>query len=339
MSEFSVITGRTVHDLIHEDIVGCMRVVREAYLAHDAGQTVNPSSVFLKFPSRPEARIIALPAHLADARQPLSGIKWVSSYPKNVHEGLPRASAVLILNECEHGRPFACLEASVISAARTAASAVLAAEHLHKRKKIRSLGVAGTGVIARYIYRFMLESGWEIETVHLFDKDRQAPAQFAKWARELNRSPAIVQSTDLAEWVPACEVIVFTTVASEPHVTDVRLFAHAPTVLHISLRDLAPEIVLASNNIVDDPNHALTANTSLHLAEQRTGSRDFVTGTIAGVMQGRCALAAGKPVVFSPFGLGVLDLAVGRWVYDRAVAEDRHLPLSEFFFEPAVHVA
>ena len=34
--------------------------VAEAYRAHDAGQTVNPASGFLRFPSTPDARIISL---------------------------------------------------------------------------------------------------------------------------------------------------------------------------------------------------------------------------------------------------------------------------------------
>lgn len=338
MNPFSVINGQTAHDLIHDDVAGCVRIVRETYLAHDAGLTVNPASVFLRFPHRPEARIIALPAHLGDAQQ-LSGIKWVASYPNNVHAGLPRASAVLILNECDHGRPFACLEGSVISAARTAASAVLAAEHLHPRKQVASLGVIGNGVIGRYVYQFLLSSGWQIETLYLFDSNRPSQLRFESWAKVQPRCPAIVHATSAAAAVAACELIVFTTVASQPHLLDPQTFSHAPTVLHISLRDLGPQVVLASNNIVDDPRHALTANTSLHLAEQLTGKRDFLTGTIADVLRGCCEWDSSKPTVFSPFGLGILDLAVGRWVYERAVAAGRHVPVTDFFFEPPVHVA
>ena len=90
--------------------------------------------------------------------------------------------------------------------------------------------------------------------------------------------------------------------------------------LHISLRDLAPEIVLASANVVDDVEHCLKADTSPHLAEQRTGARDFLHGTLDDVIAGRVTLPADRPVVFSPFGLGVLDLAVGKYVYDRLAA-------------------
>lgn len=57
----------------------------------------------------------------------------------------------------------------------------------------------------------------------------------------------------------------------------------------MSLRDLAPEILLGSANFVDDVEHCLKADTSPHLAEQLTGNRDFLTGTLSDVMAGRVA--------------------------------------------------
>jgi hypothetical protein len=61
---FAVVTGDTAHCVIHADLLSCQAVVADAYLAHGAGQTVCPPSQFLRFPDTPEARIIALPAHL-----------------------------------------------------------------------------------------------------------------------------------------------------------------------------------------------------------------------------------------------------------------------------------
>jgi hypothetical protein len=52
----------------------------------------------------------------------------------------------------------------------------------------------------------------------------------------------------------------------------------------------------------------LKANTSPHLVEQLTGNRDFLLGTLDDVMAGRVRVPADRPVIFSPFGLGVLDL-------------------------------
>jgi ornithine cyclodeaminase len=104
-------------------------------------------------------------------------------------------------------------------------------------------------------------------------------------------------------------------------------------VLHVSLRDLAPEIVLASTNIVDDIAHCLQADTSPHLAEQLTGNRDFLHGTLDDVLAGRVTVPADRPLVFSPFGLGVLDLAVGKYVYDEVVRCGRLHVVDDFFHE------
>jgi ornithine cyclodeaminase len=102
-------------------------------------------------------------------------------------------------------------------------------------------------------------------------------------------------------------------------------------VLHLSLRDLAPEMILAAQNFTDDVDHAVRERTSLHLTEQRTGNRDFVDGTLADLLRGRLSRHHGRPAIFSPFGLGVLDLAVGKWVHDRVVAAGRGRRESDFF--------
>jgi ornithine cyclodeaminase len=77
----------------------------------------------------------------------------------------------------------------------------------------------------------------------------------------------------------------------------------------------------------------MNADTSPHLAEKIIGNRAFVTGTLTDVMKERCKLDPTRPTIFSPFGLGVLDLAVGKWIYDRAVAANEHLNIEEFFFD------
>ena len=77
----------------------------------------------------------------------------------------------------------------------------------------------------------------------------------------------------------------------------------------------------------------MKANTSPHLAEKLSGGRSFVTGTLAQLMQGRCQVDRTRPTIFSPFGLGVLDLAVGKWVYDVALSRNEHIQVNDFFWE------
>jgi len=99
----------------------------------------------------------------------------------------------------------------------------------------------------------------------------------------------------------------------------------------VSLRDLAPEVLLGAANFVDDVDHCLKADTSPHLVEQLTGDRDFLDGTLYDVLLGRAAPPTDRSVIFSPFGLGVLDLAVGKYVYDE-VSRAGSLRLIDDFF-------
>ncbi|MEV4562817.1 2,3-diaminopropionate biosynthesis protein SbnB [Nonomuraea sp. NPDC049419] len=330
---FAVIPGAQVHRALSGDETVVIDVVRRAYELHGAGATVNPDSFFLRFPDRPSSRIIGLPASVA-GDVGVHGIKWISSFPGNVATGLPRASAVLVLNDAETGYPFACLESSIISASRTAASAALAAAELSaaRGRLPARVGFVGTGLIARYIHTYLVAGGFSFDEVGVHDLEARHARGFCDYLARAGAGKVRVCDT-AEELIRSYELVVFATVAGEPHVTDPAWLAHDPLVLHVSLRDLSPEIILSAWNVVDDVEHCMKAGTSPHLAEQLTGHRDFVAGTLYDVLTGALRPPADRPVIFSPFGLGVLDLAVAKHVYD-TVRDARELAtVPDFFHE------
>lgn len=330
---FAVISGAQVQQVLEGREKQIVDLVEATYRLHGAGHSVNPPSYFLRFADRPSSRIIALPASIG-GHVGVDGLKWISSFPENVQGGIPRASAVLILNDRDTGYPFACLESSIISATRTAASAALAADRLSRgRPRPTRVGFFGTGLIARYIHMFLAGSGWSFDEIGVHDLSADSAAGFRRYLEQSGTAGRITVRDSAEELIRCSDLVVFATVAGEPHVSDPAWFSHHPVVLHVSLRDLAPEIVLASTNIVDDVEHCLKADTSPHLAEQLTGNRDFLQGTLDDVMAGRVAVPADRPVVFSPFGLGVLDLAVGKYVYDEVVRSGELHVIDDFFHD------
>ncbi|QOV36599.1 2,3-diaminopropionate biosynthesis protein SbnB [Streptomyces ferrugineus] len=331
MLGFDVVSGTVAREVISESRKEVIGIVRDAYLAHEGGDSVNPNSYFLRFPEKPSARIIALPAYLGDGYD-VAGIKWIASFPENVERNVPRASAVLLLNDYATGYPFACLEASQISAARTAASCVLGAAQLHGSCRAARIAVVGAGVIARNILDFFVADGWDIGQFALYDQVPGYADALVSYARETLGTEA--ERTDsLESAVKGADLVVLATTAGTPYITDPHLFEPGQVVLNISLRDIAPEIILGAHNVVDDIDHCLTANTSVHLAEQSCGHRGFVDGTLAQVIEGKVRPGDGKPRIFSPFGLGVLDLAVGSFVYRNAVESGRTTGIDGFFAE------
>jgi len=332
---FAVISGAEVDRALADREGEVMKVIESAYRLHSTGVTVNPPSYFLKFPDQPTARIIALPASLG-SNAGVAGLKWISSFPENVNAGMPRASAVLILNDLATGYPFACLESSIISAARTAASAALAADHLTRhRPRPTRLGLVGTGLIARFIHRYLAATGWTFDEIRVHDTSADHARGFLGYldASAGERGGTFLREDDAEQLIRGSDLVVFATVAGAPHVTNPQWFDHNPVVLNVSLRDLAPEVILGSTNVVDDVDHCLTSATSVHLAEQLSGGRDFLDGTLAEVMDGRVTLPADRPIIFSPFGLGVLDVALGQYVYDAVCADGLLTVVEDFFHE------
>ncbi|WNF28006.1 2,3-diaminopropionate biosynthesis protein SbnB [Streptomyces sp. C11-1] len=329
---FAVVPGAQVNSVLQGREKQVIDLVEATYRLHGTGATVNPPSYFLRFPDRPDARIIALPASLG-GESGVDGLKWISSFPANIESGLPRASAVLILNDPATGYPFACLESSVISAVRTAASAALAADVLSRGRgdRPRRVGFVGTGLIARFIHTYLAAAGWDFDEVGVHDLKPEHADRFRGYV-EGGHGGRVVVHDSAESLIRASDLVVFATVAGAPHISDPGWFAHAPLVLNVSLRDLAPEIVLSAVNVVDDVEHCLKANTSVHLAEQLTGGREFLSGTLYDVMSGAVRPPAGRTLVFSPFGLGVLDLAVGSYVYDE-IDRKGELRVADGFFD------
>lgn len=328
MPDFSVLAGTDVLALLEGRENDIIELVRQAYMVHDAGNSVNPDSYFLRFPEKPDSRIIALPGYLGGPVN-TAGIKWIASFPGNVSQGMQRASAVLVLNDYQTGYPFALLEAAGINAERTAASAALAATILGVAPSA-TIGVVGAGVIARTILRYLAAVGISLMEVRCHDLDENSQRAFVDHLG--TRHHAGASPASLTEAV-ACDLVVLATTTQRPYVPATIALRPGQLLLNVSLRDLAPETLLTVNNVLDDVEHCLKAGTSPHLAEQLTGNRDFVTGTLAGVIRGEARLDPARPTVFSPFGLGILDIALGHFLYSLAVAEGRLLNIPNFFGE------
>ncbi len=326
-----ILNGREVAALLTARELEVLAVVRQAYEAHSRGLSSLPHSTFLRFPDHDRDRIIALPAFLGAEFQ-VAGLKWIASIPANIERGLERATAVILLNARETGHLQAILEGSVISKQRTAASAALGAQVLRRGRAPETIGVVGCGPIGSEIAHYLSVIWPAVTDYRLCDLRADRAAQFRDHLRA-ERGEIRCEIVDLETLLATADLVVFATTAVVPYVTTLEACRAGTTILHISLRDLQPEVILKHHNVVDDLDHVDRAQTSIHLASSLTGQRDFVHANLGDLLREQKELppnAPGQLSIFSPFGLGILDLAVAQLVYRLAQEQGVGLWLDAF---------
>jgi N-[(2S)-2-amino-2-carboxyethyl]-L-glutamate dehydrogenase len=308
-------------------------VIRDAYQAYDQGRSVVPFSSFMRPAGSDSDRFIALPAMTETA----AGLKWIASFPGNLRSGLPRASAVIVLNSPSTGYPVALLEGSLISAQRTAASAVLAALLLC-RERVTGVSLIGCGAINSEVLRFLAVACPGLTDVTLYDSDPGQARRCADACAAGVPAVAVRVAPDPAAALAEHRLVSIATTATRPHL-DLRTCRPDSTLLHVSLRDIQPQDVLGCQNVVDDADHVCRERTSVFLAAQLHGSRDFIDASIGQLARGGDGWrrAPGRTVIFSPFGLGALDVALAEIVLARAEKDNLGQVIEDF--NPGARVA
>jgi alanine dehydrogenase len=138
--------------------------VRDAFVAHARGEwTMQPKLYVTNYPA---GDFRAMPA--------LGGghalLKWVTSFPGNPARGLPTVSGVVVLSNAETGVVEAILDAGSVTALRTGAAAVIAADVLG-RADAATAAVVGAGINGRAAARTFLARGRQV-TVWDIDRAR-----------------------------------------------------------------------------------------------------------------------------------------------------------------------
>jgi alanine dehydrogenase len=146
-----------------------VEAVREAFVAYARGKWTMPPKVYV--PAYPAGDFRAMPA--LGAGHAL--LKWVTSYPGNPARGLPTVMGLVLLSDANDGRLRAVLDAAAVTALRTGAAAVLAAETLGRREATAA-AVVGAGVNGRAVARTFIARGRDVQLWDVDETRAQAVA-------------------------------------------------------------------------------------------------------------------------------------------------------------------
>jgi ornithine cyclodeaminase/alanine dehydrogenase-like protein (mu-crystallin family) len=273
-------------------------VVRDAFVAYARGEWSMPSKVYV--PAYPAGDFRAMPA--------LGGgfalLKWVTSFPGNPELGLPTVTGLVLVSDASNGMPVAVLDAGSVTALRTGAAAVLAAETLG-RGDAETAAVIGAGMNGRAAARTFVARG---RSVSIWDVDLdRAETVAVELGGEVAESREAALAADLVVTVTPGHEVLFPagSLRAGQHVS--LMGADGPGKAEIAVEELARVRVFC-----DDWEQASHNGDLVHAVEAGAFGREHVTelgAVLADDDAGRTA--PDEITVFDSTGLAIQDLAIG----------------------------
>ena len=274
-----------------------VEAVREAFVAYARGEWTMPPKVYV--PAYPAGDFRAMPA--LGAGHAL--LKWVTSFPGNPALGLPTVTGLVLLSDASDGSLRAALDAGAVTALRTGAAAVLAAETLG-RPDAETAAVIGAGVNGRATAKTFLSRG---RSVMLWDVDELRARAVAD---ELGAEVASSRQEALAaDWLvtvtPGHEILLHEgSLQPGQHVS--LMGADGPGKAEIAVDELTRVRVFC-----DDWEQASHNGELVHAVEAGKITRDDVTqlgDVLADTAPGR--QSPDDITIFDSTGLAIQDLAI-----------------------------
>lgn len=305
------------------DMPRAIDVVSEALGLFESGQCVQPYKVVLRdgedARSEEAGRFNGLCASIKGAR-PAIGFKWIGSYPSNRASGLPRASAVIILNSPATGLPVAILEGALVSAMRTGAVTALGARYLAPRGS-RKVAVIGGGVQARAQVLGTLTALPELREIAVWCRRPEQAESLQQDCRARFGAPMTVAGTVRAALADA-DVVVAVTTSGAPliHAADVKPGA---LTIQMSGHECDFDVVRGCSKIVTDNwdamKHRNIITPALMYAQGQLADDDLY-GTLGELVLGRKPGRENESerIHFAHMGMGVEDVALAAAVYETA---------------------
>ena len=275
---------------------------------------------------RPEATLLLMPAW--EAREAGSavagrfmGVKTVTVFPDNATRGKPAVFGTYVLLSAGTGEALAVMDATRLTAWRTAAASALASRSLSRSDSARLLMV-GAGALAP----FLIRAHASVRPIR----------EIAIWNRSLPRAQALVATLaqfglsatlvdDLASAARQADIISVATLSSEPLIRGAWLKpgTHLDCVgaFKASMRETDDDVVRQARIFVDTRAGAFAeAGDILQPLQAGIIGKDAVLGDLFDVCRRTVAGrgSASEITLFKSVGAAIEDLAAAVAVYERA---------------------
>jgi len=309
----------------------CIEVMAGALGALARGEAFQPLRAAHWLPDR-RGLLVTMPGGLFAEDGGVLGVKVLTVFPGNATHGEESHQGAVLLFEAERGRPLAFLDASSITAIRTAAVSALATRLL-AREDAGDLAILGSGVQAR-THLAALREVRPLRRVRVWSRDPENARRFAAEESALYGLPVEPVAT-AREAVEGADLLCTVTAAVEPvvHGEWIAPGCHINAVgaCTPNARELDTAAVVRARLFVDRRESALHEPGEI-LTPLREGAigEDHILGEIGELVIGRVAgrRAPEDVTLFESLGLTVEDLASARHIYRKALEQGKGVSLA-----------
>jgi ornithine cyclodeaminase/alanine dehydrogenase-like protein (mu-crystallin family) len=298
----------------------CITLMREALVSLAEGRAHQPLRTIVRPPDA-AGMMGLMPSYISDAR-PAFGLKAICIFPGNPARGMDSHQGAVMLFSAETGELQAVVNASAVTAVRTAAVSGVATDAL-ARADACDLAVIGAGVQARS----HVEAMSHVRPVRRCRVASRSVEGARRLAGELDGSYAfpVEAAGSVEDALRGADLVVTATNSAEAVVRRewVAEGAHINAVGSCTpnSRELDAETVAASSLFVDSVESTVNESGD-YLRALREGAvepghiRAELGEVLKGAKPGRTS--ADEITLFKSLGLAVEDLAAARHLYDKA---------------------
>jgi len=281
--------------------------MREALIELSAGRVLQPLRTVMDIPS--EQGLLFIKPVLTPQ---VLATKLITLMPRNPERGLPTLLATVVLMDPHTGRTLAVMDATWLTALRTAAVSAVGVDVLTPPAP-KVVAMLGSGALAR-THALAIRAVRPVAEIRIWSRD---PANVARCAEEVGG----VKSATAEEAVRGADIVCTVTNASQPVLKGAWLkpgaLVAAVGAPRPTWRELDDE---AMRNIVVADSRAAAIEESGDVILSGAKIYAEIGEILAGT---RAPPPAGATVIFKALGQAVEDAVAARLVYDAACKGDR----------------
>src|SRR5689334_2803742 len=317
-----ILDSRQIRELL--PMTECIELMADALTALARGEVFQPLRTIIR---PPEARGLLglMPAFRAGSRGAF-GMKAICVFPENPAKGKDAHQGAVMLFSRETGEMLALMNASEITAIRTAAASAVATRLL-AREDAQQLAIIGAGVQAR-THLTALSTVRPIKHARIACRNIAHAEELAR-AMQSQLSFPIEPVLTNEEAVRGADLIVTATSSQEPvinrdwispgaHVNAIG--THSP-----NAREIDGATMAAARIFTDRRESALNeAGDYLLAAKDGLINADSIAGEIGELLVGTGAgrNSVDEITVFKSLGLAIEDVACGEFLYEKALDQN-----------------